>query len=74
MVERVFIGMGRRPRIISIPLGLWQAGLMLASPVLPGATGAMGARMAQDLVFDASAAKTDLDWQPRAFAPQFSPD
>jgi hypothetical protein len=47
---------------------------MLASPVLPGATGAMGARMAQDLVFDASAAKTDLDWQPRAFAPQFRPD
>ena len=74
MVERVFIGMGRRPRIISIPLGLWQAGLMLASPLLPGATGAMGARMAQDLVFDASAAKIDLDWQPRAFAPQFRPD
>jgi len=74
MVERVFVGMGRRPRIIRIPLGLWQAGLMLASPVLPGATGAMGARMAQDLVFDASAAKTDLDWQPRAFAPQFRPD
>ncbi len=74
MVERVFVGMGRRPRIISVPLGLWQAGLMLASPVLPGATGAMGARMAENLVFDASAAKTDLDWQPRAFAPQFSPD
>ena len=73
MVERVFVGMGRRPRIISVPLGLWQAGLMLAAPVLPGATGAMGARMAENLVFDASAAKTDLDWQPRAFVPQFRP-
>jgi nucleoside-diphosphate-sugar epimerase len=72
MVERVFIGMGRRPSIVSVPLSVWQAGLWLASPLLPGATGAMGARMAQDLVFDAAAAKTDLDWQPRAFAPQFS--
>jgi nucleoside-diphosphate-sugar epimerase len=72
MVERVFIGMGRRPSIVSVPLSVWQAGLWLASPLLPGATGAMGARMAQDLVFDAAAAKTDLDWQPRAFAPQFN--
>ena len=71
MAERVFIGLGRKPRIVSIPLSLWQAGLWLASPLLPGATGAMGARMAEDLVFDTSAAKADLDWQPRGFAPQF---
>jgi hypothetical protein len=51
----VFIGMGRRPSIVSVPLSVWQAGLWLASPLLPGATGAMGARMAQDLVFDAAA-------------------
>ena len=71
MAERVFIGLDRRPRIVNIPLSLWQAGLWLASPLLPGATGAMGARMAEDLVFDAQAAKADLDWQPRGFAPHF---
>ena len=71
MAERVFESMGRRPRIVSIPLPLWQLGLRLALPILPGATAAMGARMAQDLVFDDSQARSDLDWQPRRFAPRF---
>lgn len=73
MAERVFIGLGHRPRIVSIPLSLWRAGLWLASPLLPGATGTMGARMAEDLVFDGSAAQADLNWHPRRFAPQFEP-
>lgn len=71
MVERIFAGLGRRPRILPIPPALWRIGLAAARPLLPGATAAMGARMAQDLVFDASPARADFDWAPRGFHPRF---
>lgn len=71
MAVRIFEGLGRRPLILSIPLALWRLGLALAAPVLPGATAAMGARMAEDLTFDAEPAQRDLGWAPRGFRPKF---
>ena len=71
MVERIFEGLGRPPRILTLPPALWRLGLALAAPLLPGATGAMGDRMGEDLVFDGSAAAADLGWSPRPFRPRF---
>jgi nucleoside-diphosphate-sugar epimerase len=69
MVERVFEGLGRRPRIVSLPPPLWRAGFALAAPLLPGAGAAMGARMAEDLVFDGEPARVALGFNPRPFRP-----
>jgi nucleoside-diphosphate-sugar epimerase len=71
MAERVFEGLGRRPLILPIPPPLWQLGLALARPLLPGATAAMGSRMSEDLTFDAEPAVRDFGWSPRGFRPQF---
>lgn len=71
MVERIFEGLGRRPRIVPVPPALWRFGLRLAAPLLPGATAAMGDRMAEDLVFDAEPARRDFGWAPRPFRPRF---
>ena len=71
MTVRIFEALGRQPRILSIPPAIWGLGLRLASPVLPGATAAMGARMSEDLVFDPGPAARDFGWAPRAFRPRF---
>jgi nucleoside-diphosphate-sugar epimerase len=71
MCERIFEGMGYRPRIISVPPAIWRLGLSGASVLMPGITTAMGTRMAEDLTFDATDAERDFDWHPRAFRPQF---
>jgi nucleoside-diphosphate-sugar epimerase len=71
MAARVFEGLGRRPRLLSLPPALWRTGFALAAPWLPGAGATMGARMAEDLVFDAEPARTALAWSPRPFRPQF---
>jgi len=71
MAERVFVGLGRRPRVLNIPPALWTLGFRAASVFLPGATAAMGARMEVDLAFDASEAERDLSWRPRPFQPRF---
>ena len=71
MCERVFEGLGRRPRLLPLPPGVWRAGLALAGPLLPGATAAMGARMACDLTFDPVPAARDFGWAPRDFHPRF---
>ncbi len=73
MVERVFDGLGRRPRIVHVRPALWALGLKLASRGLPGATAAMGARMDADLAFDPAPARRDFGWAPRAFHPRFAP-
>jgi nucleoside-diphosphate-sugar epimerase len=72
MSERVFEGLGRRPRILPVPPWAWTVALTLASPVMPGATAAMGTRMSQDLVFDAGPAQRDFGWAPRGFRPRFA--
>lgn len=71
MVERIFEGLGRPPRILTIPAPLWRLGLALASPWLKGATAQMGTRMAEDLTFDPEPARRDLGWAPRNFRPRF---
>lgn len=71
MCARVFEGLGRRPRLVSVPPPLWRAGLALAAPWLPGATAQMGARMDRDLVFDDAPARRDFGWAPRGFRPRF---
>ena len=71
MCRRVFAGLGRRPRLLHVPPPVWRAGLALAAPLLPGATAAMGARMAEDLVFDPAPAARDFGWAPRPFQPDF---
>ncbi|GAC1464927.1 MAG: NAD-dependent epimerase/dehydratase family protein [Gemmatimonadaceae bacterium] len=71
MAERIFEGMGRRPRIVSIPPVIWRIGLTLASPFVPGATSAMGLRMSEDLTFDGAPAERDFEWRPRGFHPHW---
>jgi nucleoside-diphosphate-sugar epimerase len=69
MVGRIFEGLGRRPRILSLPPVLWRLGLRVARPT--GATAAMGERMSEDLVFDGGPAARDFGWSPRDFRPRF---
>jgi nucleoside-diphosphate-sugar epimerase len=71
MTIRIFEALGRPPRLISAPQWLWALGLAVLKPFFPGATAAMGARMAEDLVFDDGDARRDLDWRPRDFHPAF---
>ncbi len=72
MAARLFEALGKPPRLVSVPLPLWRAGLALAAPLLPGATAAMGVRMAEDLTFDPGPAARDFGWRPRPFRPDFS--
>jgi nucleoside-diphosphate-sugar epimerase len=71
MVERIFLGLDRMPRIVCAPETLWRLAFHLARRRLPGATTAMGERMNQDLVFDGAPAARDFGWAPRAFKPVF---
>ena len=71
MVERIFLGLDRTPRILRAPLPLWRLAFALAKDRLPGATAAMGERMNQDLAFDGEPAARDFGWAPRAFRPVF---
>jgi len=69
MVIRVFHALGKRPRLIHVPL--WMFKVMLAIVrILPRYkhwSSAMAERMNQDLVFDHSYAERDLGFKPRAF-------
>ncbi|MBI1686277.1 NAD-dependent epimerase/dehydratase family protein [Caulobacter hibisci] len=71
MVRRIYEGLGRTPLIAPLPPWLFSLLLTLARPFFPGATAAMGARMSQDLVFDAADAVRDFGWSPRDFHPRF---
>lgn len=71
MVERIFEGLDKPPRVLPLPTWLFGLVMRLAKPFYPGATTAMGARMGQDLVFDSAAAARDFGWAPRAFHPRF---
>jgi len=71
MLVRIFHGLGRRPRIVSVPPRLWGFGLKLAGRWLPGVNAAMGERMDADLVFDGAEAARDFGWAPRPFRPRF---
>lgn len=72
MAGRVFEALGKRPRMVSVPPLAWKLGVTLAAPLLPGATKAMGSRMAEDLIFDPGPAARDFGWAPRRFHPDFT--
>lgn len=68
MVERVFKGLNKHPRVISLPLTLFRLALKIAA--LSGRfsyTPEMADRMSQNLNYDNSAARTDFDYAPQTF-------
>jgi len=71
MIGRVFDGMRRPRRTISVPVFIWRAGFALAKPLFPGANVAMGIRMMKDMTFDSTPAIRDFGWNPRDFKPVF---
>jgi nucleoside-diphosphate-sugar epimerase len=72
LVGRIFDGLQRPRRIVSLPPWLWRLMFSVARPVLPpGVNVAMGSRMVKDLTFDSEAARRDLNWNPRGFHPRF---
>lgn len=71
MVQRVFEGVGRPPRIVAVPEPLLRAAMAVAQPLLPGVNPQMLARMNADLVFDIDPVAQAYDWSPRPFEPRF---
>jgi nucleoside-diphosphate-sugar epimerase len=71
MIGRIFDGMRKPRRTISVPPALWKAGFALAKPLFPGANVAMGTRMMKDMTFDPTPANLDFGWNPRGFKPVF---
>lgn len=71
MVARTLAALPSRPRLLVLPAPLFRA-LLVPARRLGLASGfgdAALARMRQDLVFDAGAARRDFGYAPRAFAP-----
>jgi nucleoside-diphosphate-sugar epimerase len=69
MVARIFRALGKNPRPVTVPLGLFRLALK-ALRLLPRYrhwTFAMAQRMSEDLVFDHDAARRELGFMPRAF-------
>ena len=71
MVGRIFDGLGRRKRIISLPLILFRPALVVAAKFTRFSyTPEMADRMMQDLSYDISEAVRDFAYQPSAFLEQ----
>jgi nucleoside-diphosphate-sugar epimerase len=69
MAERIFLALGRRLRIVTIPLWIFR-GAVAAVRCLPRYrhwSAAMAERMNRNLVFDHSDAEKDLGFTPRRF-------
>lgn len=68
MVERIFHGLNKKPKVVSLPVWSFRIGLRLAS-VFTGFsyTPEMADRMNQDLNYDCSAAINDFAYSPRPF-------
>jgi nucleoside-diphosphate-sugar epimerase len=69
MVSRIARGVGRKPRLLRLPLPLLRGALGLASrlPGLRHLTPDVADRMEVDLVFDGSHARRDFGYDPRPF-------
>jgi nucleoside-diphosphate-sugar epimerase len=69
MVEAIFCGLGREPRLVFVPRAVLAASLAAASwlPGLGHLTGAMASRMDEDLAFDSTPAAVDFGYSPRPF-------
>ena len=69
MAERIFAGLGRKPRFVRLPLWFFRMSFFFlrTTPVFRHASPAMIERMNVDLVFDHHDAKVDLEFSPRPF-------
>lgn len=69
MVARIFTALGRRPRLITVPLWAFRLALTVLRrlPRYRQWSPAMAERMNRDLVFEHSAATRDLDFSPGPF-------
>jgi nucleoside-diphosphate-sugar epimerase len=69
LVEAIFRGLGRTPRLVFVPRPALAASLAAASwlPGLGHLTAEIATRMDEDLVFDSTAAAADFGYSPRPF-------
>lgn len=68
LIELIFAALGRRKRILSIPLFIFRPALILAAKVTRFSyTPEMADRMMQDLDYDYSDARRDFAYQPSRF-------
>ncbi|MDX1722562.1 MAG: NAD-dependent epimerase/dehydratase family protein [Pseudomonas sp.] len=69
MLSRIFVALGKPPRIVHLPLPLFRFALLLLRclPRYRDWTPGMAERMNRDQAFSHSAAAEDLDFHPRAF-------
>lgn len=69
MVTRIFTALGRRPRLITVPLWSFRlaVSVLRCLPRYRHWSTAMAERMNQDLVFDHIEAARDLGFKPRGF-------
>jgi nucleoside-diphosphate-sugar epimerase len=69
MVARIFTALGRRPRVLTVPLWAFRLAVTMLRrlPRYRQWSSAMAERMNRDLVFDHTDAARDLGFTPRAF-------
>jgi nucleoside-diphosphate-sugar epimerase len=72
MVGRIFDGLDRPRFIVPVPPLLWMMAFHFARHRFPHIKPAMGLRMAKDMAFDPSPARSDFRWSPRPFKPSFA--
>jgi nucleoside-diphosphate-sugar epimerase len=70
MVERVFVALGHRPRLLNVPLWSFRlaVSVLRCLPRYRQWSAAMAERMNRDLVFDHTDAARDLSFKPRVFS------
>ena len=70
MVARIFTALGRRPRVLTVPLWAFRLAVTMLRrlPRYRQWSSAMAERMNRDLVFDHTDAVRDLGFKPRGFA------
>ncbi len=73
MVGKIFTGLGKKPRLISIPLPLYRFAIRAAAVATPNGslTVEMADRMNTDLCFDHADATRDFWFSPRCFTYQW---
>ncbi len=69
MVARIFTALGRRPRVLTVPLWAFRLAVTMLRclPRYRQWSAAMAERMNRDLVFDHADAVRDLGFKPRGF-------
>jgi len=74
MVERIFLAMGRKPRLLTVPMFIFRLALagLRRLPRYRHWTAAMAERMNRDLVFDHADAARDFGFAPADF--QLAPE